>query len=110
MTATILSAIITTLLSGGLIGALVTLYTARQKVPLERDSLIVGSAQTAVESLEAALAAETRRADRQEARACRLQEIIDHKDQRIEALQARLDRLQKALDDTRAELQEIRNY
>lgn len=87
-------------LSGGLLGSLATVYTARQKAPAERDSITVTGAETAVRSLERSLAAETVRADRAEA-------AVLVRDQRIEAMQVRLDGLQSALDEVRAELHAI---
>ena len=99
--------LIPVILGGGLIGAYVTYYTARQKVPREADSLIVSGAETAVSTLERSLAAETRRADRAEARAASLEEAIERKDARINALEARLDTMQAMLDDARSELHAI---
>jgi predicted RNase H-like nuclease (RuvC/YqgF family) len=96
------------LLSGGFVGALVALYSARKKVPVERDNLIVSGAETAVVSLERTLAAETRRADRAEAKVSSLEDALARKDARIEALEQRLDGLQRVLDHARAELHAIR--
>jgi predicted RNase H-like nuclease (RuvC/YqgF family) len=96
------------ILGGGFIGALVALYTARKKVPVERDNLIVSGAETAVLSLERTLAAETRRADRAEAKVATLEDALARKDRRIEALEKRLDDFQAALDLARAELHAIR--
>lgn len=103
----ILTLIVPGLIGGGLIGALVSVYTARHKVPAEVDSLIVTGAETAVTTLERTLAAETRRADRAEAHSAELEAALLRKDERIERLEARLDALQGALDDARDELHRI---
>lgn len=95
------------ILGGGLLGAYVSYYTARQKVPRQADSLIVSGAETAVATLERSLAAETRRADRAERLAASLEEAIERKDARINALEARLDTMQAMLDDARSELHAI---
>lgn len=108
MTSPILIGVLTTLLGGGFITALVALYTAKRKVPIERDNLIVSGAETAVLSLERTLAAETRRADRAEAKVASLEDALARKDARIEALEARLDEFQSHLDLARAELHAIR--
>lgn len=104
---TVFMAIATGVMSGGFIGALVSIYTARRKVPAERDSIIVSGAETAVLSLERTLAAETRRADRAESVIVDCNEALARRDARIEALESRLDGLQKLLDEARAELHAI---
>lgn len=106
----LLTLIISGILSGGIIGAGVSVYTARRKVPAERDSLIVTGAETAVSTLERTLAAETRRAERAEKRVGELEEALTRKDARIEALEARLDDLQQALNEAREELHRILSY
>lgn len=103
----LLALIIPGILSGGAVGAAVSVYTAKKKVPAERDSLIVTGAETAVTTLERTLAAETRRADRAEAKVASLEEVLARKDARIEALERRLDALQNALDEARDELHNI---
>lgn len=103
----LLRLVVPVLLSGSLIASLVAVYTARRKVPAETDSLIVTGAETAVATLERSLAAETRRADRAEARVRDLDDALLRKDERIERLEGRLDALQRALDDARAELHRI---
>lgn len=90
-------AVVTGLLGGGLITAFTGIYTARKKAPVERDSIIVTGAETAVLALEKTLAAETRRADRAEGEAAR------YRDQ-VRAMEDKLNALQDALDATRAEL------
>jgi hypothetical protein len=99
-TISLLTVAITALLSGGLVTALVSIYTARKKVPAERDSIAVSGAETAVMSLERSLEAETRRADRAEAK-------VIKQDERISVLESKLDELQIALDGARAELYSI---
>lgn len=101
---TLASAVIAALLSGGLLGAAVSVYTARRKVPAEVDSLIVTGAETAVSTLEKTLVAESRRADRAEAKVCSLNEVIALRDERIARLERRLDGLQDSLDAARTEL------
>lgn len=108
MTDPMIVGLLTAILGGGFITALVALYTAKRKVPVERDNLIVSGAETAVLSIERTLAAETRRADRAEAALADRDRIIATKDARIEALEKRLDDFQRALDATRAELHAIR--
>lgn len=100
--------LLSVVLGGGFVTACVALYTARRKVPVERDNLIVSGAETAVLSLERTLAAETRRADRAEAKVASLEEALARKDRRIEALEKRLDDFQTALDMAREELHAIR--
>lgn len=100
MSDTALAAIVSGLMSGGLIGALVAAYSARQKVPVERDSIAVTGAETAVLALQHSLSAETKRADRAEA-------TLAKRDARIEILEQKLDELQAALNGARAELQQI---
>lgn len=97
----------TGVMSGGFIAAAVSVYTARKKVPAERDSLIVAGAETAVVSLERTLNAETRRADRAEAMVLVRDEQLARKDARITALEGRLDILQSHLDAARQELHDI---
>ena len=104
----VIVALLTTLLGGGFLGALVALYTARKKVPVERDNIIVSGAETAVSTLERAVAQEARRADRAEAKVLDLEKALARKDARIEALERRLDDFQSALDAARAELHAIR--
>lgn len=96
------------LLSGGFLTALGSLWTIKNKGPLERQNLIVSGAESAVASLDRSLEAETRRADRAEARVVQLEEAMAAKDARIEALERRLDDFQAALDVARAELHSIR--
>lgn len=98
----LLIAAVSAVLSGGLVGAFVTLWTARQKVPAEVDSIAVSGAETAVLALERTLAAETKRADRAEAQVLK-------QDERIETLEKKLDDLQYALNGARAELQSLQN-
>lgn len=104
----LLPIIISGVLGGGIFGAVATLYRAKKVVPAERDSFVVGGAETAVLSLEKSLAAETRRADRAEAAEARAQEIIAAKDRRIEALERRIDDMQAMLDSLRVELHNIK--
>lgn len=100
----ILVAAASTVLSGGGVAAFVSLYTAKRKVPAERDAIAVGGAETAVLSLERSLKAETRRADRASEEVVRLQDVIAQRDARITALEKRLDDMQVALDRARDEL------
>ncbi|WLW38576.1 hypothetical protein [Streptomyces phage Verabelle] len=97
----------TGVMSGGFIGAIGTIWSARKKVPAERDSIIVSGAETAVLALEKTLEAETRRADRAEAVVAQRDEALARKDERISALESRLDALQSALDAARDELHAI---
>ncbi len=94
-------------MGGGFIGAAVSVDTAKKKVPVERDSIIVTGAETAVVALEKTLAAETKRADRAEATVAVRDEQLNRKDARIAALEERLDQLQAALDAARDELHAI---
>lgn len=96
----ILVALITGVMSGGIIGALTTLWVAWKKTPVERDSIIVGGAETAVLALEKSLAAEIRRADRAEAREAQ-------KDAQLERMREQLEAAQATLDQVRAELHEL---
>lgn len=89
------------LLGGGSLSAAVAYWTARRRVPAETDSIIVGSAETTVQAALAVAAAESARADRAEAAAAA-------KDKRIEALEAKIDFLQTALDAVRAEVHAIK--
>lgn len=95
------------LMGGGLIAACVSWYVAKSKTPAEVDSIIVAGAESAVVTIEKTLAAETRRADRAEAREAVLLQRIADKEARIEALEHKLDALQNALDDARKELHSI---
>lgn len=104
----LLVAVVTGILSGGLLTAGVSLYRARQTVPVERNNLVVSGAEAAVLSLERSLAAETRRADRAERAVVDRDEVIAAKERRIEALERRIDEVQTALDAVRAELHQIR--
>lgn len=104
----VIVAIISGITGGGLIAGFVSLYTARKKVPVERDSIIVNGAESAVLSLERTLAHETARADRAEALVAKRDEEINRKDARIEALEKRLDEVQAVLDAAREELHLIR--
>lgn len=76
-------------------------YTARKKVPAERDSIIVGSAETTVQAALAVASAEAARADRAES---------DNRDlrSRLDSALARVDQLQSALDMVRDELNSIK--
>lgn len=107
MVTNLISLIVSGVLGGGLIGALVTVYTAKKKVPAERDSIVVSGAETAVLALERSLAAENRRAERAEAALKDRKAELDRKDERIAALELRLDQLQAALDAARDELHSI---
>lgn len=107
MTPALINTVAPALLTGGLVAALVSLYTAKKKVPAERDSIVVSGAETAVMTLERTLSAETRRADRAEQEVKRLHSELVRKDDRILALESRLDQLQDALDQARAELHSI---
>ena len=100
----ILIAAASTVLSGGGVAAFVSVYTAKRKVPVERDAIAVGGAETSVLSLERSLKAETRRADRAAEEVVRLQDVIAERDRRITALEKRLDDMQVALDRARDEL------
>lgn len=102
--------LISTIASGGLVGALVSWYAAKKKVPVERDSIIVTGATSAVTALQAVVEAESKRADRAEARVAELEAQLHRKDERIEALEFRLDIMQAALDEAREELRSIREY
>lgn len=104
----VLVAVVSGVLSGGLLASVVALYRARKTVPAERDNIVVQSAETAVLSLQRSLAAETRRADRAEAEMIRKDKVITEKERRIEELERRLDTVQQMLDDVRAELHQIR--
>ncbi len=103
----LLTGALTGVMGGGFLGALGALWTAKKKVPAERDSIIVTGAETAVLSLERTLAAETKRADRAEAVVAKKDEALARKDARIEALERKLDALQAALDAAREELHSI---
>ncbi len=107
MNSELLTGVATGVMGGGFLGALTTVWTARKKVPVERDSIIVTGAETAVLSLERTLAAETKRADRAEAVVLAKDEALARKDARIEALERKLDALQQALDAAREELHSI---
>lgn len=98
----LLSTLVTVALSGGLVTAFSTIYAAKKKVPSERDSIIVNSAETAVLTLEKTLAAETRRADRAE-------QLLASRDARIEALEAKLELLQSVLDEAKAQIKQFKN-
>lgn len=102
-----LIAIISTLLTGGFILSIVAAYTAKKKVPVERDSIIVNGAETAVQALARSLEAETARADRLERELLDKDTLLSRKDERIAALEQRLDALQVALDAARTELHAI---
>ncbi|GAA2037291.1 hypothetical protein GCM10009740_31300 [Terrabacter terrae] len=104
----LLPAIVTGLLGGGFITGGVAIYRARKTAGPERDSIVVGGAETAVLSLEKSLAAETKRADRAEAALVERDRQLAAKDARIAALEKRIDTLQAALDSMRAELHQIR--
>lgn len=107
MSPDILAAVVTAVLSGGIFAGVASLYNARKKAPAERDSVIVRGAEKAVLTLQATLAAETKRADRAEAALVAEQVRITEKDARIAALETKLDALQAALDAARDELHEI---
>lgn len=107
MSDSILVALASMVLSGGGVGAAVSLWSAKKKVPVERDSIAVGGAETAVLALERSLMAETRRADRAEAEVVRLQGVVSDRDQRIHALEGRLDIVQQSLDAVRDELHQL---
>lgn len=107
MSSQMLTIVVTGLMSGGFVGSAVALYSAHRKVPVEVDSIIVSGAESAVLTIEKTLAAETRRADRAEARESVLLQRIADKEARIEALEHKLDALQNALDDARKELHSI---
>lgn len=99
---TVVATLLTVLLGGGFVGSVVTLWTARKKVPAERDSIIVSGAETAVLALERALGAALKAAEHAEA-------LNLDKDQRIAHLEKRLDDVQELLDIARTELHAIRN-
>lgn len=88
------------ILGGGLITALNSVWQAKKKVPAERDAIAVTGAETAVMSISRALDAAEARAVRAEAEANELRA-------RVQALEERLVKLQKALDETRDELHSI---
>ncbi len=92
----LLPVVIAILGGGGLVGFLSWLI-ARKKAPAEVDSIVVQSAETAALSLQKSLIAETNRADR-------LALEIERKDKRIAALEARIESMQRLLDDMRTEL------
>lgn len=82
---------------GSIVGASVSAWQTRKKVPAEVDSIIVSGAETAVQTLIDTLAAETTRADRAEA-------MVRERDAKIEVLEKKIDALQAALDAVREEL------
>ena len=89
--------ILLALLGGGSVIGFLTWTIARRKAPAEVDAIVVQSAETAALSLQKSLAAETARADR-------LQADNDRKDARIATLEAKIETMQKMLDDMRTEL------
>lgn len=107
MDETALAAIAAAILGGGGLASVGSLYLARKRAPADVESVVVQTAETAVLTLERSLQAETRRADRAEAEAGELRIRLDEKDERIAALEKRLDTLQAALDDARDELHAI---
>lgn len=96
------TAIIMTILSSGSLTALVQMWGARKKAPMERDSLIASSSSDALLTMKAALESETARADRAEERE-------REKDKKIDHLQSRLMELQGMLDQVRAEVDQLRS-
>lgn len=100
MTTGLVLAIVPALMSGGLVGAIMSFHSARKKLPVEIDSIIVTGAEAAVASLARSLEAETRRADRAELENRRLE-------CQIEGLRSRLDLLQTSLDLAREEIATI---
>ncbi|GAB3830238.1 hypothetical protein [Kribbella italica] len=96
-------------LTGTAVAGVVAAWTARKKVPVERDSIIVNGAETAVVALTAVLAAETARADRAEADRDHAIADRDAERERRMAVELRLDAIQAALDDAREELRSIAN-
>lgn len=107
MDPTLLKLLVSLLLSGGLITAVVSVYNAHKKTPVERDNIIVSGAETAVLALERSLKAETARANRAESSLASRDQTIATKDALIERMQARLDEVQRTLDEVRAELASI---
>lgn len=94
---------IVSVLGGGLLGSgAVAAWTARKKVPAERDSIIVASAEMTVQGALAVASAEAARADRSDAENLVLR-------QRLNAALARVDGLQAALDLVRDELRSIQS-
>lgn len=92
---------VVTMLSGGGAGYWISAWQARKKVPAEVDSIIVMGAESAVTSLGASLVAETSRADRAEL-------AVAERDEKIEALESKIDDLQHALNLLRDELHAIK--
>lgn len=103
-TTSILIAIVTGVMGGGLITAGVSLYRAKKTATAERDNIIVTGAETAVLALQKTLTAETARADRAEKKNEELREEMRQKEQRIAQLENKLDTIQSALDEARDEL------
>ena len=104
----LLPLLVSGLLSGGAITGGVAIYKARKTTGPERDSIVVGGAETAVLSLEKSLAAETKRADRAEAALIERDRQLAAKDARIADLEKRIDSMQASLESLRTELHEIR--
>lgn len=112
--------LVSILLGGGLIGSGATAYNVKKKAPVERDSIIVSGAETAVVTMDKALTRATADHERDVARldACladeraeneRLRQEITRKDNRIESLERRVDDLQRVLDAVREELHDLRS-
>lgn len=98
----ILPALVSGVMSGGLLFAGNAIYKARKTAPAERDNIIVQGAETAVIALERSLAAETKRADRAEA-------AVAERDAQLSRLQDRLETVQATLDEVRRELHDLLN-
>lgn len=92
------------LLSVSVVGPLIQWILGQLKPKVEQDSLIVAGAERAVSTIAISLAAETARADRMAAERDQAHEEIRLRDERIVVLEAKLDALQLALDEVRAEL------
>jgi len=101
-------AIALAVLGSGGFAAILTFVIARRKAPAEVDSIIVTGAESAVLSLQKAVEAATLRATTAETQLAASHERERRKDERIELLEQRLDRVQNILDDVRAELAAVR--
>jgi uncharacterized protein YlxW (UPF0749 family) len=104
---TLIVAVMSTLLGGGLLTALTTLYRARRTVTVERDSIIVTGAHGAVLALEKSLHAESARADREAADNVRLRTEIFSLEAKMDAMQDTIAGLQNALDEMRSHLSTV---
>lgn len=115
----LITAAATGVLGGGFLSSLGTLYAVRRKTPVERDSIIVTSAESAVAALATAMGSEKEARERDVAQLKaaladrdehieRLERELIRKDERIDALERRLDVLQDALDQARREVMSLR--